>query len=154
MRFAITDPTEAEIRHVIENAREKSMEDLVQVRDADPALFARHVHLTSSFIWLFYNDNRPAAILSATEQHKGVFSLFGIGTDDWIKVWRLVTLVAKRDMMRTVLDAGGHRAHTVSPASHTDTHKWLRFLGANHEAEMPEYGPNREDYILFSWLRR
>lgn len=103
--------------------------------------------------WTIYNDTKPAALIGAIPKHSGVWTLFGLGTDEWINIWRLVTLVAKRDMMKEVSATGAHRAHCLSPESHEDTHRWLRFLGATHEAEMPAYGVNGEDFRMFTWLR-
>jgi len=153
MKFVSPSPTEAEIMYVLENLREKSKEDIFGATDDDAYGIANYLVWADGFKWVFYHDAYPAALLGATKMHDGVWNLFGMGTDDWQKVWRLVTLVAKRDMMQAVLDAGAHRAQCMSPASHEDTHKWLRFLGATHEAEMPKWGKNGEDYIMFSWLK-
>lgn len=149
----VSDPNLAEIAFVCENMRDKSQEDVFGVVEASPSRLAQSLHRAYGFKWVFYHDGLPCAALGATQVHTGVWSLFGFGTDDWQKVWRLVTLVAKRDMMQAVSDTGAHRAHCVSPASHTDTHKWLWFLGANHVVEMPKYGRKGEDYLLFAWLR-
>jgi len=151
--FVVNDPTEAEIRYVVMNLREKSREDLFTTLDATPKEFADALVMSPGLKWAIYCDNRPAVLMTADQVHKGVWSVYGMGTDDWIKVWRRVTSFGKRDMIPAILDAGGHRGHTVSPAWHEDTHKWLRYMGFNHEAPMPKYGPNGEDYILFSWLK-
>lgn len=151
----VKEPKLAEYSYVFANLSQKSRDDVLSITEANPLDMARALHHTQDrgFTWVFYHNGKPAALLGARRQHGNIWSLFGVGTDDWKKVWRMVTLVAKRDMMKAVLDAGAHRAHCVSPAHHEDTHKWLRFLGATHEAPMPQYGKGREDYILFSWLK-
>jgi len=153
-KVTVPNPTLAEIQYVVENLSEKSQEDIWGAVEATPQIYAGFIHKhPQAFRWVFYNDGKPAALLGAMLQHRGVWNLFGMGTADWKSVWRLVTLVAKRDMMQAVLDAGAHRAQCMSPATHEDTHKWLRFLGATHEVEMPRFGRNGEDYIMFSWLK-
>ena len=147
------DPSAAEIRYVCENMRKNSSEELFGANDGTPKTYAKWLISTDGFKWVAYHASKPCALIGAIPERKGVWGLFGLGTDDWQKVWRKVTIIAKRDMMQMVLDAGAHRAHCMSPATHIETHKWLRFLGASHEAEMPAYGKQGEDYILFSWLK-
>lgn len=143
------DRDEAEF--VMMNLRTKSADELAW--QGIPLQAAINFVVNADFGWVIYHDDKPAALIGAARQHRGVYVMFGFGTDDWIKVWRLVTLVAKRDMMQAVSETGAHRAHCMSPADHRDTHKWLRFLGATHEVKMPKWGEGGEDYIMFSWLK-
>jgi hypothetical protein len=145
-------PTVAEIHYVLSNAREHSRRELAATA-ADPETAAYRLAKAPGYRWMAYHDGRPCAVIGAMQQHPGVWSLFGFGTDDWIHVWRLVTLVSKRDMMQSVLDAGAHRAHCLALADNADVHKWLRFLGASLEVPMPKYGVNQEDFIMFAWLK-
>jgi hypothetical protein len=147
------NPNTSEVAYVCMNLRQKSKEEIFAVNDLSAADLAKRLSEAPGFKWVAYHNGLPAALIGAIPLHGGVWSLFGMGTDNWIKVWRQVTLVAKRDMMQAVLDAGGHRAQCMAPASHEDTHKWLRFLGATHEVQMPAYGRNKEDYILFAWIK-
>lgn len=146
-------PNKAEINYVCENMRESSREELFAVGDGNPKTYADWLVKSEGFKWVAYHNKTPCALIGAVPERGGVWALFGLGTDDWKQVWRKVTIIAKRDMMRAVLDAGAHRAHCMSLATHEETHKWLRFLGVSHEAEMPAYGNQGEDFILFSWLR-
>ncbi|MFN7185436.1 MAG: hypothetical protein ACK5VE_03580 [Alphaproteobacteria bacterium] len=149
----VVDPRFAEVRYVLENLRAKSREDVFGASDVDPAGYARYLANAPGFHRAVYYQGKPAAVFGAIPMHKGVWSLYGMGTDDWISVWRLVTLVCKRDIVRAVLSAGAHRAECLSPATHEDTHKWLRFLGLDYEVPVPQYGKGGEDYILFAWLK-
>ena len=149
----VVDPRFAEVRYVLENLRAKSREDVFGASDVDPVGYARYLANAPGFHRAVYYQGKPAAIFGAIPMHKGVWSLYGMGTDDWISVWRLVTLVCKRDIVRAVLSAGAHRAECLSPATHEDTHKWLRFLGLDYEVPVPQYGKGGEDYILFAWLK-
>lgn len=148
------NPPERDIELVMFNLRRKSIDEL-RLQGRSPFQIARWLASDETIMcWAAYTpEGNPAALIGAIPAHKGNYSLFGFGTDEWTRVWRLVTLVGKRDMMQAVRDTGAHRASCLSPAHHTDTHKWLRFLGASHEAEMPGYGINGEDFIMFSWLK-
>jgi hypothetical protein len=103
--------------------------------------------------WVAYHDDMPCAFWGAYEREPGLWGLFGFGTADWHLVWRQVTLVSARDMMRRVLDAGAQRADCLSLAENERVHKWLRFLGAAVATAKPGAGANGEDLIQFTWLR-
>lgn len=151
----IADPKFAEIRYVLRNLSDRSREDVLSCEVQSPDQMADGIFRSRSagFTWCFYREGVPAALLGARHQYGGVWSLFGMGTDHWKSVCRLVTLVSKRDMMQAVKAAGAQRAHCLSPSHHHDTHKWLRYLGATHEAAMPKYGANGEDFTLFAWVK-
>ena len=146
-------PTIEEVIYVSRNMRGQSVEDIFNVSELSRDDFAKSIFWAEGFKWVGYANNMPAAIIGASPGHKGVWSLFGFGTDDWKVIWRDVTRVARRDMMRLVKEAGAHRAHCISPSSHTETHAWLRMLGATLETPMPKYGKDGQDYTMFAWLK-
>lgn len=150
----LPDPNRTEIDYVCHHMREASREELLTVRSGGAHELAQELSASGGFKWVGYHNGRPAALIGAFPIHQGVWGLFGLGTDDWKNIWRAVTLVAKRDMMQAVSGSGAHRAQCATLESHVETHKWLRFLGATHEAELPGYGKNGEDYRIFSWLRK
>ena len=147
----LTGITDVDASYVLRNLREKSREECELQGRTPITLSAMLAH--QRIAWTIWYENKPAALIGAMPLHRGVWSLFGFGTDAWVKVWRLVTLTARRDMMRAVTDTGAHRAQCLSPATHTDTHKWLRLLGASYEVDLPAYGVNGEDFKMFAWLK-
>lgn len=142
-----------EIRYVCQNLRRSSKEDVFGVTDATPEEFAEIMIATPGFKWVGYAKGMPAALIGAYPMHPGVWGLFGFGTDNWKLIWRDVTRTARRDMMKAVADAGAHRAQCLSPATHRETHSWLRMLGATLETPMPRYGTDGQDYVMFAWVR-
>jgi hypothetical protein len=142
-----------EVRFVCMNLRQKSRAEIAGLLDVPATDYAAYLHSRQGFHWVGYHDGLPAALIGAYPQRPGLWSLYGLGTDDWAEIWRDVTRVAKRDMMSSVLATDCRRAECLSLADHHDTHRWLNLLGASHRAEMPQYGLNGQDYILFSWLR-
>lgn len=153
MNFITADPKPKEVRYICRNMREKSRDDILPVFAGNEMDLAEMLIRSGGLFWVAYHDSRPAALIGAYQRYRGVWSLVGLGTDDWVKVWRLVTLVSARDMMEAVRNTGAHRADCTSPEHHTDTHRWLRHLGATHETTLPAFGANGEDYRLFAWLR-
>lgn len=148
------NPQYPEILHVCQNLRQMSKDEMFGTKDIeDPAKLAKELFNAPGFKWVFYNAGKPVALLGAINSWSGVYALFGIGTDDWQSVWREVTRVARRDMFDAVKATGAHRAHCMTLASHTDTHKWLRLLGAKDKVVLNKYGKNGEDYVMFSWLK-
>jgi hypothetical protein len=149
----IQGPSLMEFTFVCQNMRRKSAEELSGLYDWTPEQFARFLHSRDGFHWVGYCEGFPAALIGAYPQREGLWGLYGFGTNAWQKIWRSVTITAKRDMMQAVLATNARRADCLSLADHTESHKWLEYLGASHKAEMPQYGIKGQDYILFSWLR-
>lgn len=147
------NPSLNAVRYVCQNLRQKSLDEINGLMRVNMDDFAAYLHSREGFHWVGYHDTLPAALIGAYPQRPGLWSLYGLGTDDWHHIWRDVTRVARRDMMRMVLETDCRRAECLSLADHHDTHKWLDMLGASHRAEMPKYGIDGQDYILFSWLR-
>ena len=148
----VSDPSASEYGYVLDNLREKSFEELTALGGHPDG--AKFMISQTPYRWVVYSGNFPAAVIGWTPMRRGVLSLFGFGTDDWVKVWRKVTLIAMRDMITAGNSAGWHRAQAISPAWHEDTHRWLRLIGATHEVELPAYGVNAEDFKMFSWFRK
>lgn len=149
----VPDPTIAEVLYVVRNLRDQSHREIFQATDSDIQTFSLGITGCHGFRWVAYHNGRPAAILGASRLHAGVWSVFGFGTDDWIKVWRSVTRTAKREMFPLVANEGCHRAHCVTLTESVDVHRWLRLLGATEECVMRGYGKGGEDYTMFSWTK-
>lgn len=149
----LPEPKYLETLYVCQNLRKESHEEIFGVFEGDAETLAKTYDKAEGHKWVGYFNGKPAALFGALKAHSGVWTLFGFGTDDWAQIWKPVTKTMKRDMFRLVSEEGAHRASCISPASHTETHRWLKFLGAGHVAELPKFGKNGEDYLMFSWLR-
>lgn len=146
-------PTYDEVRYVVANLRDQSRDEIFSCLECSEEDFALDIASSMGFKWVGYYDGKPAAIIGASPQHRGVWNLFGFGTDDWLKIWRDVTKTARKDMMQAVKDTGAHRAQCVTMASHIGTHRWLKALGATLQTPMPAYGREGQDYTMFAWVR-
>ena len=93
----------------------------------------------------------PVGVLGAYEFPMRTWSVFGFQTFRFDKHWREVTKAAARAKRDLIAD-GATRIQAMSLASHTDTHRWLRFLGLTFEVDCPSYGSNGEDFKMFAWI--
>lgn len=95
----------------------------------------------------------PAACVGAVELRPGVFEVFMFGTDAWPNVAITATRWVRRMLIPALYLAGAHRAQAASLATHISAHRWLGYLGASIESEMPGFGGNGETFLQFVWLR-
>lgn len=146
-------PKFGELVHVCRNLREMSRSEMYLTAEIEEPELLAEVFFGHPLSWVAYHDAKPAAVIGATRLHPGVWGLYGFGTDDYAHVMLEVTKHARRVMMPEVRATGAHRAQCMSPATHHETHKWLRFLGAKEEARLGGYGKNGEDVLVFAWRR-
>lgn len=149
----LPNPTVEEVLYIGRNMREKSREDIFGAMEVTLEDFCVGVHATHPHAWVAYHDGLPAAYMGAKEIHKGLWSLAGFGTDDWVKVWKDLTRTGRRELVPILIENGARRAHCISPSDHHDTHRWLRMLGATEELRMRNYGLDGRDYTMLAWLR-
>lgn len=148
------EPKYSEILHVCRNMRAASAEEMYACKaHSNPDIIANELYDRPGLKWVGYHDKKPAALIGAFPLYPGVWGMFGLGTDDWQKIWRPITVAARRVMIPSVEVLGAHRMSCTSPIAHTETHKWLKFLGAEQEAVLRGYGKNGEDFVLFAWIK-
>lgn len=148
------DPHPSEVLYVCRNMRDLSRDEMCLIcATDDPEVIARLFSRPDGGLhWVAHHEGRPAALFGAYPMHKGVWALYGFGTDDYAAVLGEVTRFARRDMFEAVAKVA-HRAQCLSPVSHVETHKWLRLLGAKQEGVLEQYGTNREDVAMFAWTK-
>lgn len=149
----IPNPTLDEILYVCQNLRDVSRREIFQATDATEDQFAFAIHGAPGFKWVGYHDGLPAAILGGRPTHRGVWTVYGFGTDHWIDIWRDVTRTARRELIPAVKATDAHRAHSMTLTDAPDIHRWLRLLGATEECVMRGYGRGGEDFTMFVWLK-
>lgn len=108
--------------------------------------FLPHIGVT---VW----RDEPICALGAAFMWPGVVSVFMFATDRWREVALETTRFVRKTLLPALRDAGVHRLHCYSLDSHTEAHAWLRYLGADREMPEPEFGKNRENYVLFTMSR-
>lgn len=96
---------------------------------------------------------KPIAVVGAHEVWPRVASVFMLATDDWPQIALSATRWVKRTLIPVIHGSGVHRADCQSIADHDVAHRWLRALGARHEATHPMMGRNGETFLTFVWER-
>ncbi|WP_299129692.1 hypothetical protein [uncultured Amaricoccus sp.] len=147
-------PRPSEISFVCHRLREQSAEEMFMLswHDSPEALAQRFINL-AGFQWVAYDGTEPAAIFGAHPLWPGTWSLYGFGTDRYGNVLREVTKHFRREVVPAVRGSGAHRAQCMSPAHHTETHRWLEMLGGSEEATLRCYGRRGEDMKIFAWFK-
>ena len=136
--------------YLVEKARQKSRFEM-EVLGVDPYL-AADTMADAPISKTIYCDGKPAAGVGAFKSG-GEWQVFGVSTNDWDHVWRLVTLVIVKDMLVRLKDKSAKRAVCLSPAAHKDTHKWLRFLGFRRSDGKVIAGVDGEPLLRFEWTK-
>jgi hypothetical protein len=146
-------PPEA-VMSVATNMREKDKEEIYATRWTDsPIDLAESVMRSHGPKWAVWTEAGPVAVAGAALMWPGVWSVYAFGTDDFRRVAPYLTRHIRRVMMPGLVLAGAHRAECRSLGTHTEAHEWLEKLNATREADLPRYGRNGEDFVLFSWTK-
>jgi len=146
------DPRPSEVRFVVDHLRALSREEAyMTMPEEDPEALTRILTLPGNVSWVAYHEGMPAAVLGARPMHPGVWGIYALGTDHYAKVLGQVARQARRVLIPMLRATGAHRGQTLSPASHTKTHGWLKMLGGTEEATLRGYGRNGEAMKLFAW---
>lgn len=112
-----------------------------------PLQYVQHIGAT---VW---RGDTPICAIGAVFMWPGVVSVFMFATDRWREVALETTKFVRRTLLPALRDAGVHRLQCHSLDTHAEAHRWLRMLGADREVWEPEYGKNRENFVLFTMSR-
>ncbi len=146
--------TEAALGYIAYNLRQADRQELAATMGAfDSSLIAAaSARATVGFI-AAADDGMPVAAVGATRLWPGVWQVGMFATALWPEVALGATRHVKRWLMPAVREAGAHRAHAFSLATHHEAHRWLEWLGASRETTLRGWGRGGEDFILFAWWR-
>lgn len=142
------------IRAVAAKARDIDRQEILATSGADDLVshIAYLEHMPTLGVCVL-KDEEPVCVVGAAYLWPGVVSVFMFATDRWKEVAIETTRFVRKVLLPSLRDAGIHRLQCFSLATHTEAHDWLRFLGADGEQVQPEYGKNREDFVLFTMSR-
>ena len=99
-----------------------------------------------------WRDGEPIAAVGMTPMWPGVVSAWMFATDSFPKIGLGMTKFSKRYLIPAMWKAGVHRIQCFSHDTHEWAHRWLRSFGAQAEANVADFGRNREGFVLFSLL--
>jgi len=104
-------------------------------------------------IWVFGNGRLPVAALVVCQQWPHRWSVAMMTTERWPLVALSVTKFAKRRMIPELERLGARRIVALSRYDHTVAHRWLCWMGAEHEATLRSFGRDGADYHMFTIFR-
>ena len=96
---------------------------------------------------------RPIAAIGGAPRHPGVWTAWMYATDEFPRIGRPATTLARRAILPAMIRAGAHRIEMRSAADHAEAHRWIEVLGGKVEATLREYGRDKRDFLLYVWRR-
>jgi hypothetical protein len=145
--------TEAGLRAIAENLRERDRRELFALRWSEDL----DVFVQGQLAWMgdmcciWELNGVPVSCQGVFALWPGVWSVFAYGTDQWRHVVLDMTRHAYRFIIPALLGVKFHRAECRAMASHTDSRRWIEFLGARQECVLRGYGKQGEDFVLYVW---
>jgi hypothetical protein len=147
----------AYVLQVLEHLRERDALELFATRfdnyDRKGTLaLHREIITTCKYLYVF-GRARAVVVVGAQEFWPGRWSVCAFATDEFTHVVLAVTRFVKRVMIPALIRDGAQRAQCASHAKHTDAHRWLEMLGAEHEGTLRSFGKDGADFLVYRWLR-
>lgn len=146
-------PNPTNIRHIVENMRERDRREIMALRWDDSApLFMNEVVEFAGAMWrVWEKDGEPVAIGGVTPMRPGVVLVGAFGTAQWRCAVRQIITWGRNWVIPRLLAANFHRGEAYALASNTDSRKFIEALGGEIEAVLHHYGREREDFLLYTW---
>lgn len=103
--------------------------------------------------WVAEVDGNPEAAFGAAELRKGLWIAWSWGTRRMRRAVPHMTRFVREVTIPHAISQGCLRCEARAMASNAMALKWLDRLGANRCADLPMYGINGEDFVLFEWTK-
>ena len=146
--------TEAGLRHVVLNMRERDRAEIYALRwDDDPERHVRDIlPWMGEMCWTWERDGVPVSVQGTQPVRPGVWQNFAFGTDAWPHVVLDMTRHSRRFIIPALLRVGFHRAECRALLDHADSRRWIvEGLGGRQEAILRGLGRNGEDFVSYAW---
>ena len=100
---------------------------------------------------ILLHKGAPAALVMFHQLTPSALTVSMIATDDWPHVAMAAVKWGLRQAKPLLLALGYRRAECRAIDGHTDAIAFLRFLGFQIEARVPEFGRNGEAFVQLAW---
>jgi hypothetical protein len=100
---------------------------------------------------ILLHNGAPTALIMFHELTPSALTVSMIATDDWPHVAMAAVKWGLRNAKPYLLARGYRRAECRAIDGHKDAIDFLRFLGFQIEARVPEFGRNGETFIQLAW---
>lgn len=149
MKAVIHPVTLRDASYVLQNLRPRDFEETkCQTRNWDPQALAAATSQIE-YAWTVKLDGNPEAVFGAQPMSATTVVAWALGTKKIERVIPLLTRFILGPLNDQLVRDGYSWAEARSITSHRPAHKWLTGLGFQRAAELPRYGTDGEDFILF-----
>jgi hypothetical protein len=98
-------------------------------------------------------NGNPEAAFGAGQVRKGYWIAWSWGTDRLTKCLPIMIRFITERLQPALYEAGALRVEARALASHTQARRFLERIGGHLRCDLPSYGKNGEDFVLFDWTR-
>jgi RimJ/RimL family protein N-acetyltransferase len=146
-------PNPTNIRHVVENMRERDFKEIMALRwDDDLGALINDMIVIAGPMWRVWElDGEPVSIAGLTPIRPGVVLGGAFGTKKWRHAVRAMMTWGRDWAVPRLLAANVHRGEAYALASNTDSRKFIEAIGGEIETPLYHYGREREDFLLYVW---
>lgn len=144
--------------HIAANLRDDDRREVFATQENDDlGNFVRMIGFAAGLpggVWVHRaKDGEPVAMQGYWRMWPGVCSVWAFGTSRWPEIVLGMTRHSRRVIFPQILREGYHRAECRALRDRADTGRWLPLLGLKPEAVLAGLGRQREDFILYAWVR-
>lgn len=103
----------------------------------------------STYGYTAFREGVPTAIFGAHHMNATTVSAWMLGTGDTRRVVPAITRFVMGPLRRQLVADGYRWAEARSIEGHADAHRWIEHMGGEPVADLPSYGKDGENFILF-----
>lgn len=151
-----SNPHLLDYQHVITRAAPDQIEqyNAFASDDFDAHAIAAMLSLTEGPRWTLLAGDEPIVVAGYDMLRPGVWQDWLWSTEDaFPRYWRTISKHARR-VADAMLQTSAHRLQCYSLSTRVAAHRWYRVVGMTHFVQVPKYGRNGEDALLFSRVRQ
>lgn len=105
------------------------------------------------FAYVVELNGNPEAAFGCGQVRKGYWIAWSWGTDRLLKCVPAMVKFITQELQPAVYAAGALRVEARALASHRLARRFLERIGGTFRCELPAYGKNGENFILYDWTR-
>lgn len=98
-------------------------------------------------------NGNPEAAFGAGQPRQGFWIAWSWGTDRITRCLPLMIEFITDQLQPDMYRSGAKRVEARALKSHKQAHRFLKRIGGYQRCELPAYGKNGEDFLLFDWTR-
>ena len=99
-------------------------------------------------------DGNPEAAFGCGQVRRGYWIAWSWGTDKLLRCIPAMVEFITNELQPAVYAAGALRVEARALASHRQAQRFLDRIGGSFCCNLPAYGKNGEDFVLYQWTRK